>query len=122
MPSQKVLCVAEKPAIAKAVAQHLGGGQVNTVWFPTPIPLQTDELQRGVRGNQYVKNYEFDFNFRQWGQCSVTMTSVLGHLTSLDFEQEYKGWRSCQPGQLFDAPTVVNIDNVGAMGTDDLKH
>lgn len=27
----RILCVAEKPAIAKAVANHLGGGQVNTV-------------------------------------------------------------------------------------------
>lgn len=26
-----VLCVAEKPSIAKAVANHLGGGQVQTV-------------------------------------------------------------------------------------------
>jgi len=27
----KVLCVAEKPSIAKAVANHLGGGNVQTV-------------------------------------------------------------------------------------------
>lgn len=27
----KVLCVAEKPSIAKAVATHLGGGQFQTV-------------------------------------------------------------------------------------------
>jgi DNA topoisomerase III len=31
MPPQKILCVAEKPSIAKAVAQHLGGGAVRTV-------------------------------------------------------------------------------------------
>lgn len=39
MPGQKILCVAEKPAIAKAVAQHLAGGRVSTVGnshsFPT---------------------------------------------------------------------------------------
>ena len=29
--TRKILCVAEKPAIARAVAQHLGGGGVNTV-------------------------------------------------------------------------------------------
>ena len=28
---QKILCVAEKPAIAKAVANHLAGGLVTTV-------------------------------------------------------------------------------------------
>jgi DNA topoisomerase IA len=27
----KILCVAEKPAIAKAVANHLAGGNVNAV-------------------------------------------------------------------------------------------
>jgi DNA topoisomerase-3 len=32
----KVLCVAEKPSIAKAVANHLSGGNVQTVslWPP----------------------------------------------------------------------------------------
>lgn len=29
--ARKILCVAEKPAIAKSVAQHLSGGQFNTV-------------------------------------------------------------------------------------------
>jgi len=31
MAPQRILCVAEKPSIAKAVAQHLGGGRVTTV-------------------------------------------------------------------------------------------
>ena len=29
--ARKILCVAEKPSIAKSVAQHLSGGRVNTV-------------------------------------------------------------------------------------------
>ncbi|EXJ71281.1 DNA topoisomerase III [Cladophialophora psammophila CBS 110553] len=95
MPGQKILCVAEKPAIAKAVAQHLAGGRVTT---------------RPVNGNQYVKNYEFDFHFQQWGNCSVIMTSVLGHLTGLDFDPKYKSWKSCPPSQLFEAETKITID------------
>ena len=32
--ARKILCVAEKPAIAKSVAHHLsGGGQVSTVFW-----------------------------------------------------------------------------------------
>jgi DNA topoisomerase III len=93
---QKILCVAEKPAIAKAVAQHLSGGRLET---------------RPIRGNPYVKNYIFDFNFQPWGPRSVVMTSVLGHLTGLDFDPQFKGWRSCQPSQLFDAPTMITIDH-----------
>ncbi|KAA8647262.1 DNA topoisomerase 3 [Aspergillus tanneri] len=96
MTGSRVLCVAEKPAIAKAVAQHLSGGVMQTI--PT--------------GSQYVKNYVFEFNFgRPWGNCSVTMTSVLGHLTTLDFERQYKGWLSCPPGALFEAPVHEFVDS-----------
>lgn len=61
-----------------------------------------------------MKNYEFDFNFGgAWGTCSVTMTSVVGHLTGLDFDREYKGWMSCPPGALFEAPVQETVDKVG---------
>lgn len=93
--SPKILCVAEKPAIAKAVAQHLAGGQIRT---------------ESINGNRYVKNYEFSFNFRQWGNCAVVMTSVLGHLTGLEFDPQYRGWRNCHPRELFEAPTQITID------------
>jgi len=71
-------------------------------------------IKRNINGNPYVKNYEFDFSFAQpWGQCSVTMTSVIGHLNGLDFEQRYKKWQSCRPGELFDAPVIESVDPVG---------
>lgn len=92
----KILCVAEKPAIAKAVAQHLAGGQISNARVP---------------GNQYVRNYEFNFNFNQWGNCAVVMTSVLGHLTSLEFDPQYKGWKSCPPSALFEAAVHTTVDN-----------
>lgn len=41
------------------------------------------------------------------------MTSVLGHLTGLDFERQYKGWQSCPPGSLFEAPVKEDVDKVG---------
>ncbi|KAG2418694.1 DNA topoisomerase III [Aspergillus terreus] len=95
MAITRVLCVAEKPAIAKAVAQHLSGGAMQTL---------------SIRGNQYVKNYLFEFNFGSpWGTCAVTMTSVIGHLTSLDFESHYKSWLSCPPGALFEAPVHESV-------------
>ena len=94
--AHKILCVAEKPSIAKHVAQHLSGGQFNT---------------RNVDGNLYVKNYEFSFNFGQpWGHCDVTMTSVLGHLNGTGFAPEYKSWYSCPPAQLFDLPVFETVD------------
>jgi DNA topoisomerase-3 len=94
----RILCVAEKPSIAKAVAQHLSGGTFTT---------------QSITGNKYIKNYEFDFAFSPpWGHCSVTMTSVIGHLNTLDFHQEYRKWNSCPPGRLFDAPTIISVDQV----------
>lgn len=38
------------------------------------------------------------------------MTSVLGHLTGLEFDPRYKGWRSCSPGSLFEAETETKVD------------
>ncbi|KAK8035971.1 DNA topoisomerase [Apiospora marii] len=94
----KILCVAEKPSIAKAVAEHLSGGRSET---------------RNTR-NKYIKNYVFDYDFggQPWGNCQVTMTSVLGHITAVEFPSEYKDWRHPPPERLFDAPvnTVIADD------------
>ncbi|KAJ5724150.1 DNA topoisomerase 3 [Penicillium malachiteum] len=70
--ARKILCVAEKPAIARAVATHLSGGSFQT---------------HAIRGNP-----------------------VIGHLTGLDFERQYKGWMSCPPSALFEAPVHEDVD------------
>lgn len=91
----KVLCVAEKNSIAKAVAQHMSGGRVATE----------------NTGHQYIKNYRFNFDFGQpWGRCNVTMTCVSGHLTELTFPPEYNSdWKYPPPDRLFNAPVCVSI-------------
>lgn len=35
--AQKILCVAEKPSIAKAVANHLAGGNAQPVSHPVEV-------------------------------------------------------------------------------------
>ncbi|PSK42469.1 DNA topoisomerase 3 [Elsinoe australis] len=95
----KILCVAEKPSIAKAVAEHLAGGRV-----------QSNQASRR-QGEHYVRNYEFSFNFPRWGSCDVVMTSVAGHLQSQDFEDRYKSWNSCSPDVLFEAGIVTYIED-----------
>ncbi|KAI1331258.1 DNA topoisomerase [Xylariaceae sp. FL0255] len=90
----KVLCVAEKPSVSKAVAAHLSGGRMQT--YNTP--------------EKYIKNYVFDYDFGGgWGPCQVTMTAVLGHLTSTDFPAEYKQWSYPPPDCLFDAPIKISV-------------
>ncbi|KAH0612601.1 uncharacterized protein H6S33_008981 [Morchella sextelata] len=95
MPPKKILCIAEKPSIAKAVSQHMsGGGRTN---------VRTTQ-------NKYIKNYDFTYGFAQpWGECAVTMTSVLGHTVEWDFEDTHRKWSSCAPGSLFEARTVQVI-------------
>ena len=88
----KILCVAEKPSIAKEISKILSGGNFSV---------------RNSR-NKYIKNYDFKYNFRQFGFCDVTMTSVVGHLTNLDFPPSYQ-WGKCVPGRLFDAEIVEII-------------
>ncbi|MCJ1359353.1 MAG: DNA topoisomerase [Icmadophila ericetorum] len=108
----RILCVAEKPAIAKSVAQHLSGGNVTTVGssFITES-VRADRYKRQITGNNYVKNYEFNFAFGgRWGNCTVTMTSVIGHLNNYEFEQHYRKWHSCRPSQLFDVPVITTVD------------
>ncbi|KAB8297152.1 hypothetical protein EYC80_002533 [Monilinia laxa] len=88
----KILCVAEKPSIAKAVANHLAGGNA----------------QSSNTRNKYIKNYSFTFDFGgQWGNCNAVMTSVLGHLTTLDVAPSHKNWTSPPPEDLFFGAQVI---------------
>lgn len=66
-----MLCVAEKPSIAKSITQILSGGDFNS---------RTSQ-------NKYVRNYDFGYDLAPPlggpGGADFTVTSVLGHLTSL---------------------------------------
>ncbi|KAF8610285.1 prokaryotic type I DNA topoisomerase [Ceratobasidium sp. AG-I] len=90
----KVLCVAEKPSIAKSVAQILSGGRYETRNTQSP----------------YHKNY--DFRYMQTGD-DFTMTAVSGHLTEKDFGAALRSWHSCDPFQLFDAPIETRVSKDG---------
>ncbi len=88
----RILCVAEKPSIAKAVSAILAGG----------TRLQIYETR-----NKYIKNYKFTSRFPEWGDCEVVFTSVTGHLTELDFDEQWRKWTSCPPASLFEVARIV---------------
>ncbi|CAI4211807.1 unnamed protein product [Parascedosporium putredinis] len=86
----RVLCVAEKPSISKAVADHLSGGSKQ----------------------MFIKNYSFDFDFGQpWGRCNVTMTCVTGHLTGMVFPSAFNNWAYPPPESLFNADVLTQVDD-----------
>lgn len=116
--------MAEKPSIAKAVAGHLSGGEQHTVGDSPELASakrkRTDSSQRNTP-NKYIKNYTFDYDFGQgWGNCNVTMTAVLGHITTTQFPAEYKDWRFPPPDSLFNAPVVTSVAEV--RGKDEKSH
>lgn len=88
-----ILCVAEKPSIAKSVAFFLSGGQ-NYTTHNTKC--------------KYVKNYTFNSSFRGI-PCKITVTALLGHLMSVDFPPRYRSWSSCNPVELFHANVEKQI-------------
>ncbi|TBU45786.1 DNA topoisomerase [Dichomitus squalens] len=98
----RVLCVAEKPSIAKSITQILSGGRFNT---------------RNSR-NKYIKNYDFDY---PQTNAHFTVTSVTGHVMDYDFNVMYSKWTSCDPFALFDAPIECKVKDDAKTIADNLK-
>jgi DNA topoisomerase-3 len=82
-----VLSVAEKPSVAKALAQILGG----------------DNVQGRPGFSVYNRIFEIpNCDFKN-GRCSMKITSVTGHLMEKEFDASAKSW-SINPVELFHAP------------------
>ncbi|EPQ56903.1 prokaryotic type I DNA topoisomerase [Gloeophyllum trabeum ATCC 11539] len=86
----RVLCVAEKPSIARSISEILSGGRFTT--RPSP--------------NKYIKNFDFDY---PQARAHFTVTSVSGHLLAHDFHDTHRKWNSCDPFELFDAPIQAKV-------------
>ncbi|CAD7922143.1 unnamed protein product [Amoebophrya sp. A25] len=86
-----VLMVAEKPSIAKVIAEHLSGGRYRT--------------RRGV--SRACQTYEFVCHFAPArGRCRLIVTSVIGHVFGLTFKKQ-KGLR---PEWMFAAEVSKEIE------------
>eukprot|EP00884_Botryococcus_braunii_P010708 jgi/Botrbrau1/19639/Bobra.0003s0009.1 len=86
-----VLMVAEKPSLAASIAQHL-----------------SDARSHSRRGALDVHEWEGNFQGRR---ARFKMTSVVGHVYSIDFPAKYQHWDTVDPLSLFDAPTIKNEAN-----------
>ncbi|KAI8032637.1 DNA topoisomerase 3-alpha [Camellia lanceoleosa] len=86
----RVLNVAEKPSVAKAVAGILS---------------KSSQGGMRVRDGRSRFNRIFEFAYTIHGQqCHMLFTSVTSHLMELDFEDRYRKWHSCDPLLLYQAP------------------
>ena len=54
--------------------------------------------------------YEYPGTFKGT-QVTFRVTSVIGHVMSIDFPAEYQSWDKTDPADLFDAPTVKKEAN-----------
>ncbi|CDU22640.1 related to DNA topoisomerase III alpha [Sporisorium scitamineum] len=99
----RILCVAEKPSIAKSIAGILARG------LPYNRPGK----------DKFCRNYDFQYKMPGvQGMVDMTMTSVRGHLTNADFGPQHKGWFSCSPADLFQAPIITDLsDDAKQIGT-----
>lgn len=39
----------------------------------------------------------------------MSITSVLGHIMGLEFDESYQKWQSCRPEELFTAPIKKEV-------------
>ncbi|KAL5217312.1 hypothetical protein ABZP36_017996 [Zizania latifolia] len=85
----RVLNVAEKPSVAKSVAEI---------------------LSRPSGGMRSRDNRVFEFEYTIGGRaCHMLVTSVTGHLMELEFDDRFRRWHSCDPADLFQAPVRKSV-------------
>ncbi|PAA58106.1 hypothetical protein BOX15_Mlig004061g1, partial [Macrostomum lignano] len=83
-----VLMVSEKPSLASSISEILSGRQAHS--------------RKGF--NNACSVHEWRGSFRS-EPVSFRMTSVCGHVMSLDFLPKYNNWDRCDPAELFIAET-----------------
>jgi len=83
-----VMMVSEKPSIAKAIANAIGGSPKENRGIHKPCPI-----------------YTFDGSFHGY-PASFKVTSVAGHMYERDFPPQINKQRKLDPITLFDAQTI----------------
>lgn len=81
-----VLNVAEKPSVARAIADSLAGGSATK--------------RAGKSQFNPIHEFQYKLNGRN---CRMVVTSVSGHLLETDFPEPFnRQWHRCAPEELFD--------------------
>jgi DNA topoisomerase-3 len=103
MPETRVLNVAEKPSVARALARVFSGmPNVREMPMRRDPAAQIFESQNVVFPRIFAQGQGRTIQGPMESHTMIT-TSVRGHLASQDFGPEF-GWTKCDPIALFDAP------------------
>ncbi|PVD39556.1 hypothetical protein C0Q70_02191 [Pomacea canaliculata] len=84
----RILNVAEKNDAAKSIADVMSRGH----------------YRKREGFSKFNKIYEFESSILDHQNCTMTFTSVSGHLLALEFPIQYRKWMSCSPVELFNVP------------------
>ena len=76
-----VFMVAEKPSLAQSISKILSNNQMST--------------HKGF--NNACSIHEWTGRFMNFPTCKFKMTSVCGHVMSLDFNAKYNNWDKVDP-------------------------
>lgn len=88
--STTVLMVAEKPSLAESLAKILSNGKY--------------KKRNGISSSCPV--HEFRGSFLRDNSALFKFTSVCGHVTAVDFPNNFNNWDKVNPNDLFDAPII----------------
>eukprot|EP00210_Caulerpa_lentillifera_P003718 g3551.t1 len=88
----RVLMVAEKPSLAKSIAS-----------------LLSNKNSRTTKRNLEV--HEYNGRFLTHSDVQFKVTSVIGHVMSMDFPPQYQNWEKTDPASLFAASTCKKEAN-----------
>ena len=93
--SVSVLMVAEKPSICNSIAQALSKGKMESRGRTPPV-------------------HEFTSTF-MGKSAFIRVTSVTGHVFSVDFPSSYQSWDAVDPVELFSAPVLSIPEGKGGI-------
>ncbi len=80
-----IVMVAEKPSLALSISKILSNNHYDT--------------RKGFNGACSV--HEWNGKFQNFSNCKFKMTSVCGHVMSLDFTSKYNNWDKTDPASKF---------------------
>eukprot|EP00892_Ulva_mutabilis_P010500 jgi/Ulvmu1/7822/UM004_0051.1 len=101
---KKVLCVAEKPMVAREVTKCLVG----------QLP------QNNARGR--VPNFNFTFTLNNGDIWDITFTAVRGHVMEHVFPDACKSWQKFPMKQLFETQVTKQVASGNEDVADNLRH